>query len=104
MQKRLQLECIGENSKYLESVADTSVTECDEISTFMDIISTKMTNNIPTNVTSTASINCNNKKIKRLLYFAYSSITIMLLLIMIIICFYHAKQKSINELIISNGN
>ena len=48
--------CICENSKYLKS---TSVTECDEVITFMDIISTKKTN-----VTSTASINCYSTKVK----------------------------------------
>ena len=36
--------CICENSKYLVSIADNSVTECDEIMIFMDIVSTKMTN------------------------------------------------------------
>ena len=48
--------CICENSKCLKSIADTSVIECDEIITVMGIVSTKMTNNIATNVTSTASI------------------------------------------------
>ena len=33
--------CICENSKYLKSVADTSVTKCDEIAIVMDIVSTK---------------------------------------------------------------
>ena len=54
--------CICESSKYLKSIADTSVIECDENITVMDIVSTKMTNNIATNVTSTASINCLSKK------------------------------------------
>ena len=40
--------CICENSKYLKS---TSVTECDEIITAMDTVSTKKT--IATNITST---------------------------------------------------
>ena len=47
-----------ENSKYLKSIADTSVIESDEIITVMDIALTKNTNIIATNVTSTASINC----------------------------------------------
>ena len=46
--------CICENSKYLKSIADTSVTKRDEIILVMDIVSTKMTNTIATNVTSTA--------------------------------------------------
>ena len=33
--------CVCENSKYLKTVADTSVTECDQIVIVMDIISTK---------------------------------------------------------------
>ena len=53
--------CICENSKYLKSVADTSVTKCDEILIVIDNLSTKKTNTIPTNVTSTASLNCLSK-------------------------------------------
>ena len=63
---------ICENSKYLKSTADTSVTECDEIIIVMNIVSTKdtntiatkKTNTIATNVTSTASINCHSKKVR----------------------------------------
>ena len=64
--------CICENSKYLKSVADISVTECDEIVIVMDIVSTKkanttktkMINNIVKNITSTASINCHSKNVR----------------------------------------
>ena len=35
-----------DNSKYLKSIADTSVIECDEIISAMDILSTKMRNTI----------------------------------------------------------
>ena len=45
--------CICENIKYLKSVADTSVTKCDEIVIVMDIVSTRKTNTIATDVTST---------------------------------------------------
>ena len=55
--------CICENSKYLKSIGDISVIECDEIITVMDTVSTKITNTIATNVTSTASINCHSKKV-----------------------------------------
>ena len=48
--------CICENSKYL--IADTSVKDCDEFISIVDIVSTKMTNTISTNV----SISCHNKK------------------------------------------
>ena len=53
---------IFENIKYLKSVADTSLTKCDEIVIVMDIVPTKKTNTIATNVMSTASINCHSKK------------------------------------------
>ena len=33
--------CVCENIKYLKSIADNSVTQCDEIIIVMDIISTK---------------------------------------------------------------
>ena len=56
--------CISKNSKYLKSIADTLVIECDEIITIMDIVSTKITNIIATNATSTASINCHSKKLR----------------------------------------
>ena len=52
--------CICENSKYLKSIPDTSVIECGEIISVMDIVSTKITNTMATN----ASINCHNKKVK----------------------------------------
>ena len=63
---------ICENSKYLKSVADTSVTECDEIIIVIDNGSTKETNTIATKKTNIASINCHGKKSKRFLYFACS--------------------------------
>ena len=57
--------CIYKNSKYLKSVADTSVTECDEIVIVKNIVSTKKANTIATkktNVRSTTSLNCHSKK------------------------------------------
>ena len=42
------------------------MTKCDEIRIVMDIVSTKKTNTIATNVANTASINCHSKKSKRL--------------------------------------
>ena len=53
-----------EKSKYFKSVADPSLTECNEIIFVMDIVSTKKTNTIATNVTSTASINGHSKKVR----------------------------------------
>ena len=83
--------CIRENSKYLKSLADTSVTECDEIIIDKDNVPTKKT--IATNVTSTASINCHSKKVRD----CYILHTVLLLLIIIIICYHFAKQKGTIE-------
>ena len=41
----------------------------------MDNVSTKKTNTVATNIASTASINCQSKKNKTLLYFAQSFIS-----------------------------
>ena len=46
--------CTYQDSKYLRSIADNSVVDCDKIITVMDIVSTKMTNTIATNVMSPA--------------------------------------------------
>ena len=55
---------ICSNSKYLKSIVDISVTTCGEIITVINIVSTKMTNAIAANDTSTTSINCNIKKVR----------------------------------------
>ena len=49
--------CICENSKHLKSIADTSLIEHDEIRSVMDIVSTKTTNTMATNV----PISCHSK-------------------------------------------
>ena len=87
--------CICENSKYLKIIADISVTECDEIIIVMDIVSTKKTNTIATYVTSTASINCHNKKVRDCYILHTVSLVIMLLLIIIIVCYYAKKPYNI---------
>ena len=74
--------------------------ECDEITTVMDIVSTKMTNTIETNVASTASINCHSKKVRDCYILHTVLLVIILLLIIIIICYHYAKQKSNNSLTI----
>ena len=84
-----------ENSKYLKSIADTSVIKCDEIITVMDIVSTKMTNTIARDITSTASINCHSKKVKDCYILHTVLLVIILILIIIIICYYCAKQNGI---------
>ena len=86
--------CICENSNYLKSIDNTSVTECDAIVNFIDIVSTKKantiaskkTNTIATNAMSTASITCLSKNVRDcyilrtvllviMLHFAYSFIS-----------------------------
>ena len=64
--------CFCENSKYLKSVADTSVTKCDKIVIAMKNLSTKKTSIITTNATATALVKYHSKKVK--VYFAYSFI------------------------------
>ena len=87
--------CICENIKYLKKVADTSVIECDEVITVMDIASTKKTNTVATNVTSTASINCHSKKVRDC-YILHT----VLLVIITIICYNFAKKICNNALTI----
>ena len=60
----------------------------------MDIVSTKKTNNIITNVTSTTSINCHRKKVRDCYTLHTVLLAIILQLIIIIICYHYAKQKS----------
>ena len=74
--------CICENSEYLESVADTSVTECDEIEIVIENLSTKKTNTIATNVTNTASIHCHSKKVRD--YYILHTVLWAIILLLII--------------------
>ena len=90
------IRCICENSKYLKSIVDTSVTECDEVIIAMDNVSTKKTkktNTIATDVTDTASINFHSKKVRDCYVLHTVLLVIILLLINIIICYYFANQK-----------
>ena len=67
--------------------------KCDEIVTVMGIISTKKTNTMATNVTSTASINCHSKKVRDCYIFHTVLLVIILLLIITIMCYHYTKQK-----------
>ena len=88
--------CICKNNKYLKSIADTSVIECDEVISVMDIVSTKKANTIATNL----SINCYNEKIRGCYILHRVLLVIILLLIIAIICYHYAKRKGINALTI----
>ena len=92
--------CICENGKYLKIIVDTSVIDSDEIIAVMDSVSTKKTNTIATNVMSTASTNCHNKKVRDCYILHTVLLAIILLFIIIIICYHYAKQKSIDALTI----
>ena len=83
---------ICENSKYLKSVSDTSVTKCDEIVIPMNIASTKKTNTIATNVTSAASIYWQSKKVRDCYILHTVLLAIILILIILTICHHYAKQ------------
>ena len=60
-----------------------------------NIIATKKANTIATNVTSTASINCHNKKVTDSYILHRVLLAIISLLIINVICFHYAKQKCI---------
>ena len=84
--------CIYENEKYLKSIADTSLTESDEIIIVIDNVSTKKTT--ITNVTSTASISRHTIKVRDFYIFHTVILSIILpLTIIIIICYHYVKQK-----------
>ena len=67
--------------------------EYDEIITVIDTISTKTTNIIARNVTSTVSINCHSKKVRDCNILHGVFLLIIFLLIIVIVCYYYAKQK-----------
>ena len=62
---------------YLKGI--TSVTKCDEVVIVMDFASTKKTNTIATNVTSTASINFQSKKLRGC-YILHAVLSVIMLL------------------------
>ena len=78
---------VCENSKYLKSIADTSVITCYEIISVMDIASTKVANTIATNVTK----NCYNEKVRDCYILNTVLLVIILLLTVTIFCFHYAK-------------
>ena len=85
---------ICENSKFIKSIAATSMTEYDEIVIVMDNVSTKKT--IATNVTSTASINCHSIKVRDCHILHTVLLAIILLVIIIIFLLSLCKTKRHN--------
>ena len=74
--------------------------ECDETITVLDIVSTKKINTIAANVTSTASINCGNKRLLDCYNLPRVLLATVLLLIIIIVGYHYEKQKTIDLLTI----
>ena len=86
--------CICENSKYLKSVTDTSVTKCDQYVIVINNLSTKKANIIPTNVATTVLINWHSKKVKDC-YILHKVLLIMItLLIAVSLCCYLIKYSA----------
>ena len=71
------------------------MTECDEIVIAMNNLSTKKRNTITANVTSTASVNRQSKKVRDCYILHTVLLAIILLLLIIIIYYHYAKQKGI---------
>ena len=91
--------CIWENSKYLKSIANTSVIVCHKVTSTMDIILTKMANTVAANVTK----NYYSKKVRYKFdcYILHALSSVIILLLIITIIFYHyakhrSRQKDIN--------
>ena len=80
--------CICENSRYLKSTGDDSVSVCDEIINISNSVSTALKNTIPTNVTNTVSIKSDVKKValekSNCLTYTISLVIIMCLLFVVV--------------------
>ena len=85
--------CIWDNSKYLRSIANTSVIKYDEIITVVDIVSIKKTNTIATNVASTDSINCHSIKVRD----CYILQTVLLVIILLLIIIIMRNKKTLMQ-------
>ena len=90
--------CICENNNYFKSVADTSVTKCNKIVIVIKNLSTKKTNSITANVTTTALINCHSIKVRDC-YILHAVLLIAItLLIAVSVCCYLIKYRARNLL------
>ena len=85
--------CICESSKYVKIISDHSKCSCEEIISVMDIVSTKMTRTIATNL----SINSDDLKVryKTDCYVLAPVLLVTILpLITTIICYHYVKYSS----------
>ena len=71
------------------------MTKFDEIVIAMNSLSTKMTNTIARNITSTASINWHSKNVRDCYILHTVLLAIVLLLLIAIICYHYEKQNGI---------
>ena len=65
------------------------MTDYDEIITVMDIASTKLTNAIATNVTSTASTYCHSEEVRDCYVLNKVLLVIILILMIVIVCYFY---------------
>ena len=86
--------CICENKKYLKGVVNTSMTKGDETVIVLNNWSTKKTNTITANVSSTALINWYGKKVRDY-YILHADLLIMItLLTAVSICCYLIQHRT----------
>ena len=81
---------ICEKSKYFKSIANTSVTNCDEVIVVMENLSTKKAN-----VMSTAPTNCPSRKVRNFQILHTVLLVIILLLIITIFRYHYGKQNEL---------
>ena len=84
--------CICKKGKHLKIIGDNSKIACDEIIYVINIVSTKMTNTIATNV----SINSDDKKVRyKIDYYILQTVLLVITLLLSTITYYHyAKHRS----------
>ena len=87
--------CICESSKYLKIISDNSKFLCEEIISVMDIVSTKMTGTIATNL----SINSDDLKVryKTDCYILDTVLLVIILPLITTIIYYHCVKYSSKE-------
>ena len=83
---------VGNLAHVFLRIANMTMLECDEMITVMDIVATKITNTIATNVTSNASINFHGKKVRDC-YILHTLLLVIILPLIVIICCNYAIQK-----------
>ena len=89
-------KCISENGKQVKRNADDSQIVFAKVINDRDSVSANVTNIVPTNVTSTVSINYDDKKViyKINCYILYMVLLVIILLFIIAInCYHYAKHR-----------